>query len=202
VSPNGSYIAYIRDQNLYAFDLAGSQERALTEDGGGAIKNGTAEFVAQEEMGRQTGYWWSPDEAHIAFTRVDETPVAIIQRFEISADNVTAFAQRYPAAGGANVALRLGVVGIRGGCRWIDLGPEKDFYLARMDWLPDSKTIAIQRQTRDQRRLDLVFADIETGKSRIVLSETSESWLELHNEITFLRESHDPSADPRFLERG
>jgi len=189
LSPKGGYVAYIRDQNLCAFDLAARKEFAVTEDGGGAIKNGMAEFVAQEEMGRTTGYWWSPDEAHIAFLRVDESPVEISQRFEISADNVIAFAQRYPTAGGANVALRVGIAGIRGGTTWIDLGPETDVYLARIDWLPDSRTIAIQRQTRDQRRLDLLFADIHTGKSRTVLTETSASWLELHDELTFLKRS-------------
>ena len=59
-----------------------------------------AEFVAQEEMDRSTGYWWAPDDRHIAFARVDETPVKVTERFEIAADNVATFAQRYPAAGG------------------------------------------------------------------------------------------------------
>ncbi len=52
-------------------------DKALTQDGGGAIKNGMAEFVAQEEMDRSTGYWWAPDDRHIAFARVDESPVKV-----------------------------------------------------------------------------------------------------------------------------
>jgi dipeptidyl-peptidase-4 len=188
VSPKGRYLAYVREQNLILFDLALGEERALTRDGGGAIKNGMAEFVAQEEMDRRTGYWWSPDDAHVAFVRVDETPVTLVQRFEIAADNVSTFAQRYPAAGGANVAVRLGVIAVGSGVTtWIDLGSEDDFYLARVDWLPDSKTVAIQRESRDQRRLDLLFADIATGVARPVLTETSSTWIELHDELTFLR---------------
>jgi dipeptidyl-peptidase-4 len=192
VSPKGGYVAYVRDQNLYAYDLAKQKEKALTKDGRGPIKNGMAEFVAQEEMDRSTGYWWAPDDEHIAFARVDETPVKVTQRFEIAADNVATFAQRYPAAGGPNVLVRLGVTNVRtGATTWVDLGSDPDIYLARVNWLPDGKTIAIQRESRDQRRLDLLFADIATGKSRVVLTETSDSWIDLNDELTFLTKTRE-----------
>jgi len=192
VSPAGAYVAYVLNQNLYLYELAAAREQALTHDGGGAIKNGMAEFVAQEEMGRSTGYWWAPDDRHIAFARIDETPVPLTQRFEIAADNVATFAQRYPAAGGPNVAVRLGVADVHSGAVvWIDLGAEQDIYLARVDWLPGGKTLAIQRESRDQRRLDLLFADIATGRTRIVLTETSDSWIELNDELTFLKQSRE-----------
>ncbi len=73
-SPMGRYVSFIRDQNLVVYDLARSQEMQITHDGGGPISFGTAEFIAQEEMARTTGYWWAPDEKRIAFTRVDESP--------------------------------------------------------------------------------------------------------------------------------
>jgi dipeptidyl-peptidase 4 len=187
ISPGGNFISYIRDQNLFAYEITSKQEHALTNDGGGPIKNGMAEFIAQEEMDRSTGYWWAPDDRHIAFARVDETPVKLTERFEIGADNVTTFAQRYPAAGEANVRVKLGVVDVRSSVvTWIDLGDEHDFYLARVNWLPDGKTLAIQRESRDQRRLDLLFADIDTGSTRIILTETSKTWIDLHDELTFL----------------
>lgn len=192
ISPRGGYVAYVRDQNLHVHDLAAQAERALTQDGGSPIKNGLAEFVAQEEMGRSSGYWWAPDDRHIAFVRVDESPVKISQRFEIAADNVETFAQRYPATGGPNASVRLGVSDVRtGGVTWVDLGSDPDIYLARVDWLPDGKTLAIQRESRDQHRLDLLFADITSGASRLVLSETSSSWIELNDEISFLRKTKE-----------
>jgi dipeptidyl-peptidase-4 len=155
ISPAGGFVSYVRDQNLYVFDLGTRQEKGLTSDGGGPIKNGMAEFIAQEEMDRSTGYWWAPDDRHIAFARVDETPVKVTQRFEIAADNVSTFPQRYPAAGGDNVLVQLGVTDVRSGAvTWIDLGADRDIYLARVNWLPDGKTLAIQRESRDQRRLD------------------------------------------------
>ena len=192
ISPAGGYIAFVRDQNLHIYDLANRHERAVTNDGGGPIKNGMAEFVAQEEMDRSTGYWWAPDDRHIAFARVDETPVKVTERFEIAADNVATFAQRYPAAGGPNVLVRLAVADIQtGALTWIDLGNDTDIYLARVSWLPDGKTLAIQRESRDQRRLDLLFADIATGHAQVVLTETSKTWIELNNELSFLAQSHE-----------
>lgn len=187
-SPSGSLIAYVRDQNLIVQTLATAQEQALTTDGGGPITNGLAEFVAQEEMNRHRGYWWSPDERHLAFTRVDESAMAVMQRLEIQAETLSTVAERYPAAGQANALVRLGVVAAAGGePRWIDVGEGVDFYLARVDWLPDGRTLAVQRQHRDQRTLDLLFADIDTGHSRVVLTERSPTWIELNDELTFLR---------------
>jgi len=192
ISPRGRFVAYILEQNLHVYDLAARTSAALTEDGGGAIKNGMAEFVAQEEMDRSTGYWWSPDDEHVAFARIDETLVEVRERFEIAADNVATFSQRYPAAGANNVSIQLGVVPVGGGTvTWVDLGSDSDIYLARVDWLPDGRTLAIQRESRDQRRLDLLFADVATGQSRIIVSETSDSWIELHNEFSFLKISKE-----------
>ncbi len=192
VSPAGGIVAYVRDQNLYAYDIAAKTEKALTSDGGGAIKNGMAEFIAQEEMDRSTGYWWAPDGRHIAFARVDESPIKVTERFEIAADNVATFAQRYPTTGGPNVLIKLGVIDIKtGAVTWMDLGAEQDIYLARVNWLPDGKTLAIQRESRNQRKLDLLFADIDSGKTRTVLTETSNTWIDLNDELTFLKKSHE-----------
>jgi len=189
ISPRGRYVSYVREQNLLVFDLAADAEFAVTEDGAGPIKYGLAEFVAQEEMGRDCGYWWSPDDRYIAFARVDETPVPVTQRFEITADNVATFEQRYPAAGAANARVTLGVAELASGtARWLDLGAD-DHYLARVDWLPDGRTLAVQRQSRDQRRLDLLFVDVASGTATTILSETSDTWVELHDELTFLKKS-------------
>jgi len=105
VSPQGKFVAFIREQNIYVVDIDSGEERQLTRDGSGQIKNGMAEFVAQEEMDRDTGYWWSPDDRKIAFLQVDESPVAITKRYEIDADDFRVVDQRYPYTGTPNVTL-------------------------------------------------------------------------------------------------
>lgn len=185
-SPRGNFVSFIRDQDVFVIDLASGEEHALTHDGEGLVQNGVAEFVAQEEMGRTTGYWWSPDESRIAFTRIDDTPVAEIERIEVHADRATVIRQRYPAAGTANTQVSLHVIELANRQRVaMDLGTG-DFYLTRVDWLPDSRHLAIQRQTRDQRTLELLKFDANDGSSRPLLTERSDTWVELHDDLHFL----------------
>jgi len=193
-SPEGRHVSFIRDQDIFIIDLENDEETQLTFDGQGTIKNGMAEFIAQEEMGRHTGYWWSEDDRYIAFTRVDESPVEVTQRYEIHAETFKVFDQRYPYTGTANVLIKLGVVEVESGeAEWLDLGEETDFYLARVDWLPDDRHVAVQTEPRDQKSLDLLFADVRTGEVRRVLRETSDTWINLNDDLTFLKE------DPRFV---
>ncbi len=190
VSPGGRYVSFVREQNLFAIDLESGEERQLTTDGGDAIRNGMAEFIAMEEMDRDTGYWWSPDDRYIAFARVDESPVEIAKRYQIFANSFKTTEERYPFTGEDNVRIRLGVLELATGRKaWVDLGDEQDIYLARVDWTPDSSAVVLQRQSRDQKRLDLMAADPDTGRSRIVLSETSDAWINLHHNLEFLERS-------------
>ncbi|MDF2176834.1 DPP IV N-terminal domain-containing protein [Aliiglaciecola sp. CAU 1673] len=193
-SPKGNYISYIREQNLYVMDIATGQEKRLTNDGGGNIKYGMAEFVAQEEMGRMTGYWWAADEANIALTRVDESPVEEVTRSEIYADKVDVITQRYPAAGKANVLIELGVINLDSGeTKWLDMGDDKDIYLARVNWLPGSRNLTYQWQSRNQKRLELRKVEVATGIEKVLLAETSHTWINLHDDLRFFR------ARPQFI---
>jgi dipeptidyl-peptidase-4 len=187
-SPAGNHVSFVRDQNLYVVDLKSGQTRALTTDGGGTISYAVAEFVAQEEMGRDTGYWWSSDEAHIALTKVDESPVPLVRRFEIHADRTDVIEQRYPAAGEPNVQIALGVVSLAdSNIRWIDLGPESDIYLPRVTWLPGGKALSYQKQSRDQRRLELIRVEMDENLSqRVLLTEERETWVNLHDALRFV----------------
>jgi dipeptidyl-peptidase-4 len=188
ISPKSGYVSFIRQRNLCLIELASGAQTQLTRDGSEVIGNGVAEFVADEEMARHTGYWWAPDDSAIAFARIDETPVPVQKRFEIHADRVEVVEQRYPAAGEANVLIQLGVVSpVSGAVRWLDLGTDCDIYLARVDWI-DGQRLSFQRQSRDQRRLDLIEADPMTGEQRILISETSASWVSLHDNLRFLQD--------------
>lgn len=183
-SPRGRYVSFVRDQNLHVIELASGAERAITRDGGGTLSFGVAEFIAQEEMDRAEGYWWSPDERYLAYARVDESPVDEVERFEINADNVRVIRQRYPAAGRPNATVTLHVAELASGAtRAIEA---RDEYLARVAWFPEGDALAVQTQSRDQRRLVLWRAEAATGAARPLVTERSEQWVELHEELGFL----------------
>ena len=180
ISPRGNYVSFIREQNLYVLHIETGKETQLTRDGGGLISNGMAEFVAQEEMYRFTGYWWSPDESQIAFTRVDESSVGVITRSEIYADRIEMIEQRYPLTGTDNAVVELGVFAIDGGePRWVESFGPADSYLTRVRWLPDGQRLSYQWQSRDQQVLRLKVFDTRDESTETVLTETSDTWVNL-----------------------
>ncbi len=217
VSPKGGYVSFVRGRDLWVVDLAGGQEIRLTFDGSDTIGNGVAEFVADEEMDRHTGYWWAPDDSAIAYARIDESKVPVQKRYEVYADRTEVIEQRYPAAGDPNVGIELFVarpgeflkapgsreasIDTRSGKRpvkvqermgppaprRIDLGPDPDIYLARVDWR-DPHHLTFQRQSRDQRTLELIEVDLSADTQRTLVTETSATWVPLHNGLHFLED--------------
>ena len=203
LSPEGGFVSFVRDRNLWVIDLADGKATQLTRDGSDTIGNGVAEFVADEEMDRHTGYWWAPDDSAIAFARIDETPVPVQKRYEVYPDRTDVVQQRYPAAGDPNVRVSLHVVSlnVEGDVELngrlqraqlylvkdIDLGKEQDIYLARVDWR-DPKHLTFQRQSRDQHVLELIEADLDGDKQRVLATERSQTWVPLHSDLHFLKD--------------
>ncbi len=187
ISPKGRYVSFVREQNIYAIDLKTGKETQLTKDGQGNIKNGMAEFVAQEEMARMTGYWWSPDDSQIAFTQFDESKVAEVLRNEIYADEIKLYNQRYPYAGQHNVTIKLGVVSLKNpSVNWVDIGAEQDIYLPRVQWTEQPDVLTYQWQSRSQQLLELRAIDLKSAKQRVLIRETSKTWVNLHDDLHFL----------------
>ena len=189
VSRAGRYVSFVRDQNLYVIDLASGRERQITSDGKDTLSWGTAEFVAQEELNRFEGHWWAPNDSRIAMQRTDESGVKIVRRASIGAETTTVVDQRYPAAGTPNAKVELWLVNPDGtGKVKADLGADPDFYLARVDWAPDSKALYVQRLSRDQKSLDVLKIDPVTGKSQTLFSESSKAWINLSADFRALKD--------------
>jgi dipeptidyl-peptidase-4 len=193
IAPNGQYVAYIRNQNIWVSDLETLQSWAITSDGQGVIKNGMAEFVAQEEMDRSTGYWWSPNSDAIAFLKVDESPIDVSRRYEVNANQIEMIEQRYPYAGTPNVIYQLGIADFSLGIdnttySWVELGAESDIYIPRVQWMPDGTKLTYQRQSRDQKTLTLVQFDRSDASQTVLVQETSDTWINLHHNLHFLND--------------
>ncbi len=191
-SPDGETIAYVQEDEIYLVSASGGEPRQLTHGAREAGRtHGLAEYIAQEEMGRQQGYWWSSDGQWMLFEEVDESHIPLYhivhQGKEFTAAPVEE-AHRYPFAGAANAHVRLGVIPVTGGeVTWLDLGSDPDIYLARAGWLPDGCPWA-QIENREQTRLDLLTFDLQTGQGELLLQETNPLWINLHDMFRPLKE--------------
>jgi dipeptidyl-peptidase-4 len=193
-SPDGRTIAFVRNGNMYAFDLAPKKERALTTDGGAKILNGRLDWVYQEELygrGNFEAYWWSPDSTSLVYLRIDENPVHEYTVVDHIPYHQTLEVAAYPLAGDPNPIVKLGVVNASGGAtRWIDTAKYKpdDLLIVRVTWTPDGKKVVYQAQNREQTFLDLNFADASDGKSNTILHETSKAWVGINDNPNFLKD--------------
>ena len=191
LSPDGSMLAFVRDGDLFVAPAAasGAPARQLTFRNGATTTHGLAEYIAQEEMQRPEGFWWSPDGSALAFCAVDDDGVA---RFRIphlsDADPYAEEVHAYPFAGAANARVRLAVVSLASGAiTWLDCdcggrGSQHvdEEYLARVAWTADGKELLVQVQDRTQQHLRVVSFDPGSGaRLRTVLDEAGVPWINL-----------------------
>ena len=192
LSETGKYLSFVRDNRVWVGNVGGAEAQPVTPDGErDTVSWGVAEFVAQEELDRIEGLWWSPDDRRIAVQRTDEAPVGVVTRTAIGADATTVTQQRYPAAGTDNAIVQLFLMDPDGQNRVeVDLGTDKDFYLGRVDWAKDGKTLYVQRLTRAQDRLDMLAADPATGKTRVLFTERAAKahWINLTDNYKWLKD--------------
>ena len=167
-SPDGKLIGYVRGFDVYAYDLAAEKETAITTGGTQVKTHGLAEFVAQEEMGRFSGFWWSPDSRSIAYAEADHTGVEQWFVADPLKPEVPPSPQYYPRPGKKNVSVRLGVKKLDGGDTvWVEWDQKSiEFeYLGRVAWNRDGRLLAMI-QSRDQAKVQYTFADPQTGKTK------------------------------------
>lgn len=185
VSADGQLIAYVRGNELFVQNLETGLERQLTDSSTDTIRNATASFVVQEELDRDTGYWLSPDASRVAYTQIDESPIAIETRANIGPDGITMIDQRYPFAGTDNATVKLGVTSTTGGrTRWIDLGEDADIYLTRVAWSADGQHVFAGVLSRDHKTHTIYKANASTGESEVFYTETSPTWLNIRTDFT------------------
>jgi dipeptidyl-peptidase-4 len=195
-SPNGEWIAFVQEAELFITPVNGGEPRQLTCGARQSVKtHGLAEFIAQEEMGREQGYWWSPDSQSIAFAEVDETHIPsypILHQGQTVFDEIAQENHRYPFTGKSNARVRLGVVSIQGVHEpvWMDITSELpdpiDYYLARVNWFPDGNLL-VQVENRSQNELYLIEIDPQTGHNRLIHKEVNPVWINLHDIFTPLK---------------
>src|SRR5262245_62097572 len=134
-SPDAAMVSYVREHDVYVYDLASQREERLTKGGTPLLSHGLAEFVAQEEMGRFTGYWWSPDSRQIIYQETDAQGVEVWYVADPISPEQKPTPFFYPRPGKENVKVRLAVRSIGDGATtWIDWDRNKYPYLATVRW--------------------------------------------------------------------
>ncbi len=190
-SPDGSRLAYVREKNLYSYDLSTKQERAITSDGGGTVLNATLSWVYWEEIfGRvDMGYWWSKDSKALAFLRTDESKVPLRQYVDFSPWSPTVTEQRYPKVGEKNPDVKVGIAEVTSGSTvWANIDPASYEYIIRVDWVPDNKRVLVRTMNRLQNKLDFRMVDRATGAASILLTDENEGWINMSDDLFFLKD--------------
>jgi len=194
LSPDGKSVLYRSNSNLYAIDLASKQIRQLTIGGSATLLNGELDWVYPEELDIHTATYWSPDSRQIAYMQFDVSHEFVYPQADLLGERAIAEPERYPQAGTPNAGVRLGVVSAEGGTtRWMNLGDTDNSLIARVAWLPDSSQIAVERFSRLQDQLDLLFCNPATGETRTVLHEESKTWINVADNLFLLK------SRPEFL---
>jgi dipeptidyl-peptidase-4 len=193
-SPDGKFIAFVRNNNLVLMNLETGEEKSLTHDGQPHVLNGHFDWVYEEEFSIIEGWQWSPDSRHIGYWQIDERRVPEFDIALYDSLHLNWNRMRYPKAGDPNSMVKIGVVNVKTGQNiWMDIGSDDDIYIARINWLPASDKLSIQRLNRLQNKLELLIGDITTGKTDVVFTDTDEKYLEVHDNLMFLKTA------PQFL---
>jgi len=189
-SPNGQYLSYIRDHNVYVHRFKDQSQEALTnnhdEAHAATVLNGEVDWVYLEELEVRSNYFWSPDSSKIAYLQMNETNVPAYPITDWIPTHATIDLQRYPQPGDPNPDVRVGVVKVRGGKTvWIkvplDAGND---YIPRFGWVnPD--TVWVETLTRDQKHRNLYFADAQTGQAKLAYTETEPKYFNDKYNVAF-----------------
>lgn len=184
-SPDGRFVGFVRDNDIFVTDLASGRERRLTQDGGPDIINGATDWVYEEELDLRDAFRFSPDGARIAFWRFDQSDISTYYLVDELPLYPELTPVRYPKAGTANSRVRLGVVEVATGeTRWIEYArPGVDAYLARMDFAASPDSVWFLRLSRRQNRADLVIADVRSGASRVVVTDVDSAWVDVQEPV-------------------
>lgn len=192
-SPDGTRVAYAREQNLYVEDFSSGRILPLTTDGGGDIINGTGDWVNEEEFSIYDGFKWSPDGQRIGYWQFDTSGV---ERFTLINNTAELYPRSfqfpYPKPGTTNSAVRVGIVAADGSRTvWVKSAePLRDHYIPRMEWV-DAGTLVVQNMNRLQNRNDVLLADADTGETHRILRDENRSWVEPMDEIVWIDEGRE-----------
>jgi dipeptidyl-peptidase 4 len=190
LSPDGQKVGYVKEHNIYVTDLETGEEKAITKDGTANILNGEFDWVYEEEFSIADAWRWSPDGKKIAFWRMDQTRVKEFYLIDESGIYNKVSSLKYPKTGEQNSIVQIGIADIESETiSWMDIGSGDDFYIPRIFWTNSSDILAILKLNRHQNYVELLFADSESGNSKVIIEDKNSTWVDVKQDIMFLKDS-------------
>ena len=190
LSPDGTRVGFVRDHNIYVVDLKTGKETAVTRDGNENILNGEFDWVYEEEFGLADAWRWSPDGNKIAYWRLDQSRVKVYHLIDEMGEYNKVYDLKYPKVGEQNSIVKIGVADLSSGkTTWMDIGPNDDIYIPRIFWTNSSGTLSIMRLNRLQNHLEVLMADVSSGNSHTVITDSNNTWVDVRDDIFFLKKS-------------
>jgi dipeptidyl-peptidase-4 len=193
-SPDGNEISYIRKHNIYVRPVGRDTEKQLTKDGTETLLNGEVDWVYEEELYSRSNYFWSPDGKQIVYLQMNESDVPTYPITDWIPTHATVDQEKYPQPGDPNPGVRLAVVNTGGGkMKWITanagngalpLNNDPNVLIPRFGWVRNGLLWAMALN-RVQDRMDLYFIDANSGKSQLMMTETTDAWIDMHPEVDF-----------------
>ena len=189
LSPDDSKVSFRRGHDLYVIDIASKAVTRLTKDGSDTLLNAELDWVYPEELELGTAHWWSPDSKSVAYLQLDISREPVFPQVSLLNTRGQLEPERYPKPGDPNADVRVGVIPSTGGTtKWMDLGETRDHLIARVNWLPASDRVAVEKLNRVQNRIDLLFANTTTGQSQTVIHEEDKAWINVNDGPQFLND--------------
>ncbi|MEA3451363.1 MAG: S9 family peptidase, partial [Bacteroidota bacterium] len=202
LSNDGKKAAFMRDNNLFIKDLDTKKEIQITQDGAkNKIINGAPDWVYEEEFGYNKAYSWSPDGKYLAYVKFDESKINEFSIIEYAgaAPNKQEYllypglyTYKYPKAGEDNSIVSVHIYNLSTGKTIkADIGTETDIYIPRIKWNFDGSSLAIERLNRFQNKIELLYANPNTGESKIIITEKNKYFIDddYYDNILFLEDN-------------
>ena len=186
-SPDGSKVAYVRNNNIYVWDIASNNTKQLTLDGvKNKIINGVTDWVYEEEFAFVRAFEWNSDGSKLAFIRFDETKVPEFSMDVYGADLYQAQTVfKYPKAGENNSEVSLHIVDVDTyQITSVDL--DDPYYIPRIKWMQDPNSLSVQTLNRHQNRLRLYTVSARNNSSNLLLEETDDAYVSVTDDLTFM----------------
>ena len=194
-SPDGTLVAFVRNNNLFFVNTTNKHETQVTQDGEmNKIINGATDWVYEEEFGFDKGFRWSPNGDRIAYYRFDESKVREFGMDIYGSLYPERELFKYPKAGEKNSVVKIHIYDVNNGMhRQVDTGTNQDQYIPGIKWSQNNDKLCVMRMNRHQNQLEFLLTDMAKAEpftigTTVIFKEEAASYIDISESLLFLKD--------------